>query len=224
MPSRDLSLLYATWALCYVCGTFHRPLTREGVLPLSLVRMQPESPPSGPRERSQSSPFAKPAVELTSVRLAYRDLLVLRGLDLTIARRGVLLAARPERLRQDDDAQLIGGFIEPDAGDRADPRPARARRRRAPAAGQHGLPELRAVPAYERRGERRLRAAHGGRRRPEIARARQRGARPRFARRDMERGGRTSSPAASSSASRSPARSSTSLPCCFSTSRSAPLT
>jgi spermidine/putrescine transport system ATP-binding protein len=117
VPSRELSLLYATWALCYVCGTFHRPLTREGVLPLSLVRMQPESPPSGPRERSQSSPFAKPAVELTSVRLAYRDSLVLRGLDLTIGEGEFFSLLGPSGCGKTSTLAIIGGFIEPDAGE-----------------------------------------------------------------------------------------------------------
>ena len=75
------------------------------------------------------------------------------------ARCGVLLDAGPVRLRQDDDA----------ADDRrlraADQRPDPAGRRghgvhaAAQAQREHGVPELRAVPAPDRAGQRRVRAA-----------------------------------------------------------------
>ena len=73
--------------------------------------------------------------------------------------RRILRAARAVGLRQDDAAAHARGLRDADSG----PHPARRRghRRRAaaPAAGEHDVPELRAVSAFERRKERRLRAA-----------------------------------------------------------------
>ena len=70
----------------------------------------------------------------------------------------VLHPARPVGLRQDDDAAHDRRLRATD--ERADP--ARRHRRRAraaaPAQRQHGVPELRALPAPRRRRERRLRA------------------------------------------------------------------
>ena len=132
----------------------------------------------------------------------------------------VLRAARPVRLRQDHAAAHARRLRDAGRG----PRPARRRghhrRAAAPAAGQHDVPELRAVPASHGRGQRRVRAQAG---RP--AEGRDRGARRRdagagAARRASARASRISSPAASASASRSRARWSSGRACCCSTSRS----
>ena len=71
----------------------------------------------------------------------------------------VLLAARAVRLRQDDDAADDRRLRAADR--RPDPaaRPRRHRRPARQAPGQHGLPELRAVPPPRRRRQRRVRAA-----------------------------------------------------------------
>ena len=81
------------------------------------------------------------------------------GVDLDVAARRVLHAARPVRLGQDDDAAHDRRLRAPRRGQRR----ARAARR-SPAAAvrarrQHRLPGLRAVPAPDRGGERRLRPA-----------------------------------------------------------------
>ena len=134
-------------------------------------------------------------------------------------RRRVLLDHRPVRLRQDDDAaddrRLRGAHERDDLGQR----PRRHERAAVPAAGQHGVPELRAVPAPRRVRERRLRPARGA----SARRRRSASASTRRSRSCSSAGARRrgpgSSPAASSSASRSPARSSTGPRCCCSTSR-----
>ena len=118
--------------------------------------------------------------------------------------------------------RMIAGFEQPDAGrDHA-----RRRGHHAPAAvrarRQHGLPGLRALPAHDRRRERRLRAEGEGRRRaPSATRQVERGARRWCASTATATASRCSSPAGSASASRSRARSSTGRRCCCSTSRSA---
>ncbi len=73
-------------------------------------------------------------------------------------RRRVLLAPRPERLRQDDDSphdrrlRAAGRRPDPSPGRRRDHRPAE------PPAAQHGLPALRALPAHVDLRQRRIRA------------------------------------------------------------------
>ncbi len=135
--------------------------------------------------------------------------------------RQLLRHARPVGLRQDHDAADDRRLREPDVG----PRLPRRRRGHQPAAlqarRQHRLPVLRAVPAPERREERRVRprAQEGLQGRGPQARVRRARARP--ARRTWPSASPRSSPAASSSASRSPARWSTVPARCCSTSRSA---
>ena len=95
--------------------------------------------------------------------------------------RGVLHPARPERLRQDDDAADGRRVRGDDRGPGADRRRRRRRAAAVQAADQHRLPELRAVPPPERLGQRRLRppAQEGGQGRGRAAR--ERGARARRA-------------------------------------------
>ena len=120
--------------------------------------------------------------------------------------------------------RMIGGFELPTGG--PDPA-ARPRHHDGPArqaAGQHGLPELRAVPASRRRRERGLRAEAPAGREDRDHPPRRRGARARAARRLRAAQAATSCRAASSSGSRWRGPSSTARPCCSSTSRSAPST
>ena len=137
-------------------------------------------------------------------------------------RRGrVLRHARPVRLGQDHlpapDRRLRAADRRPYRDLRRD----RRGRAALPAQRQHRVPGLRAVPAHERRRQRRLRADGPRRRQGRAAQGRRGGARPGQAAGLRRRAARRSSPAASASASRSPARSSTSRRCCCSTSRSA---
>ena len=93
------------------------------------------------RARSSSSELVK----------HYGDVVAVDGIDLDIPRRRVLHDARPVGLRQDDHAAADRRLRAARRG--RDP----ARRRRhvahaaAQAARQHGLPELRAVPAHDGR-------------------------------------------------------------------------
>ena len=115
----------------------------------------------------------------------------------------VLRAARAVRLRQDDDA---ADGRRPRAAHERHDLDRRARRDRdpgAPAARQHGLPELRAVPAPDGRGERRVRAAPDAARRT-IARRVSGGRSSSSSWPTSPTAGPRSSPAGSSSASRSP--------------------
>ena len=146
------------------------------------------------------------------------------GVSLDVQPGRVLLAARAVRLRQDDDPaddrrlRAADGRADPAARARRHPRPARQ------AAGQHGLPELRAVPAPRRRRQHRVRAAAQEGRRSGDRPTRRRGARARPPGGLRATASRTSCRAASSSGSRSPGPSSTGPTCCSSTSRSAPST
>ena len=136
----------------------------------------------------------------------------------------VLLDAWTVWLRQDHDApdDRRVRAAEPRT-DRA-PRPGRDRRSARQAPGQHGVPELRPVPAPQRRRQHRIRAAaqeRRSRRHPATRRARPSNSSTSRATRS---GARRSCPVASSSGSPSPGRSSTGPRSCSSTSRSAPST
>ena len=120
---------------------------------------------------------------------------------------------------------MIAGFERPDAGsillDGRDLAPGRP----AQAAGQHGLPVLRALPVPRRLRQRRVRAALPARRNKRgRASPGRRGAGAGADRLAAPSASRTSCPAASSSASRWPGRWSSSRRCSSSTSRWALLT
>ena len=121
--------------------------------------------------------------------------------------RRVLHDARPVGLRQDDDAAPHRRLRAPDSGqillggvDVAPTAAVRARR-------QHRLPGLRALPAHDRRGERRVRPEGEARPQGRAASARGGGAGDRSPAGVRRRASRRSCQAASDSASRSPARS-----------------
>ena len=136
----------------------------------------------------------------------------------------VLLAPGAVRLRQDhdpaDDRRLRAADGRPDPPRRPRHHDGAARA----AAREHGVPELRAVPAPHGVRERRVRPPppqDAGRRGPPPGRRRRWSSSASAA---TTGASRTSSRAASSSASPSPGRSSTGRRCCCSTSRSAPWT
>ena len=150
---------------------------------------------------------ATPEIRLVDLEKRFGDVRAVDGVSLDIGGRRVLLAARPVGLRQDDDAaddrRLRAADRRPDpaARPRHDPRAARQ------AAGEHGLPALRAVPPPRRRRQHRVRArsARAWRRtRSGAASARRSSSSASTATRSASR---TSCPAASSSGSRSPGRS-----------------
>ena len=167
-----------------------------------------------------NDPAAKPLVEFRNVTKRFGDATAVDDVSLAHLRARVLRAARPVRLRQD--------HADADAGRVRD-----ARRGRDPARRQSTSP---AVPPHRRPVNMMFQSyalfphmsvgeniAFGlkqeGCRKAEIARARRRDAGAGPARRARQSAGRTSSPAASASASRWPARSPSGRSCCCSTSR-----
>ena len=142
------------------------------------------------------------------------ETLVVKDLNLDDRQGRVPDHARAVRLGQDhlpDDARRLR-----DRHPRRDPprRPADQQHPAAQARHRHGVPELRALPAHDRRREPRLPAA--GAQAPQGRHRRQGQARPRHGAdgRASPAAARRSSPAASSSASRSPARWSSSPSSC----------
>ncbi len=117
--------------------------------------------------------------------------------------------------------RVIAGLEQPDEGDVDHPRRGRDRPAAAEARRRHRLPALRRVQAHDRVRQRRLRPHD-----PQAPEGRDQGTRRRARSRSSSSTGspsatRPSSPAASGSAWRSPARSPSSRRCCSSTSRSA---
>ena len=184
---------------------FHGPLGTRLVTLVALHRS----------ERVKGS-----TLELVKVTKRYGQAVAVDAIDLRVRRRRLLLPARPVRLRQDLDP---AHDRRPRGGDRRRHPPRRGQRHR-PAARQarhgHDVPELRAVPASEPRSTTspsslKMRGVDKAARRAKAhgdARTRRHG-------RTMPSGCRRSCRAASSSASRSPARSSPSRRSCCWTSR-----
>ena len=163
-----------------------------------------------------------PVIEIDHVTKRFGDFVAVDEARLRHRVGRVLLAARPVGLRQDHDAADDRRLRDPDRGRD----PARGRRRLARAAAQaqrqHGVPALRAVPAHDGGGQRRLRAAQ---QEDGQGRGHASGVDELLELVRLDRLRRSASPpscpAASSSASRWPARWSTTRARCCSTSRSA---
>ena len=98
-------------------------------------------------------------VKLISLDQAFGEFTAVDGIDLRDARRRVLLDARPVGLRQDDDAAHDRRLRAADARARSCWTARTWPTRRRTAARQHGVPELRALPAPDRVRQRRLRPA-----------------------------------------------------------------
>ncbi len=136
-------------------------------------------------------------------------------------REGVLRAARRVGLREVDAAEDARRLRRADVGPHPARRPGPARHPALPAAGQHDVPVLCAVPAHDGRGQHRLRPQAGRHAQGRHRRARRRDAASWSSCSSSPSASRTSFPAASASASRSPAPSPSGRRCCCSTSRSA---
>ena len=107
-----------------------------------------------------------PDVRLVGVRKAYGDVVAVDGVDLEIASGEFFTLLGPSGSGKTTTLRLIAGFERPDAG-RIELGGKDVTTRAAVHAGrQHGLPGLRALPAHDRRRERRLRPpGQGGARR-----------------------------------------------------------
>ncbi len=123
---------------------------------------------SGEAARPQDSGGRTPLLRLTNVSKRFGGLKAVDDLSLDIRPNEFFALLGPSGCGKTTLLRLIAGFETPDAGSH------RARRRRhgaraaAPAAGQHDVPELRAVSASQRREEHRLRPCPkgSGRRKP----------------------------------------------------------
>ena len=117
-----------------------------------LATLAPTAPETG-RRRSLR------AVRLSGIRRVYGEVVAVDGVDLDIARGEFFTLLGPSGSGKTTTLRVIAGFERPDAR----PRRAAGHRRhaRAPprARRQHRLPGLRALPAHDGAGERRVRAA-----------------------------------------------------------------
>ena len=181
--------------------------TSSACCPLSTSR-RTSSTRGSPSWRSRLAPDGAPDISVRGLTKRYGDVVAVDGIDLDIPAGEFFTMLGPSGSGQDDDAAHDRGLRDARRGDDR----ARRRGRLAAAAvrppGQHGLPGLRALPAHDRAGERRVRAhgEEGQEGRAARARAR-RGARDGAPRPATATASRRSSPAASASASRSRARS-----------------
>ena len=151
-------------------------------------------------------PMSDAAVDITGVEKRFGDLVAVRHLDLRIEPGEFFSIIGPSGCGKTTTLRMIAGFEDPTAGRISGRRPGHDRRAALPAAGQHGVSELRAVPSPRRVREHRLRPARGEGRQGRGAGAGRRGREPGAARGPRARRGRGSSPAASNSGSRSPGR------------------
>ena len=154
------------------------------------------------------------SVSLTDLEKSYDRVAAVDGVSLDIRSGEFLTLLGPERLGQDHDPDDDRGLRDADRRRHRHRRQVGRRHAALPPQHRHGVPELRAVPASDGRREHRLpaeaaRRAEGGARRSWSAR------RSSWSIcRATARAIRASSPAASSSAWRSPAPSSSSRACC----------
>ena len=101
-------------------------------------------------------------IRIVGMRKRYGDVAAVDGIDLEIARGEFFTMLGPSGSGKTTTLRMIAGFERPDAG-RSSSAAQTSRGGRRTSARQHGLPGLRALPAHDRRAERRVRAARQGR-------------------------------------------------------------
>ena len=161
----------------------------------------------------------RPMIEIRGVTRSYGTFKALDDATLTIREGEFFSLLGPSGCGKTTLLRMIAGFDKPTIGHDPRRRPADGRHPGQPPPDQHGVPELRDLPAPQCRAERRLRpeAPEARRRRGEAPRRRSAGAWSRWS--ASASAAPPSCPAASASASRSPARWSCGPRCCCSTSR-----
>ena len=97
------------------------------------------------------------ASSCASISKRYGDVQAVRSLDLEIGRGEFFTLLGPSGCGKTTTLRVIAGFEEPNSGTRPDRRRRHGGDPALPAAHEHRLPELRALPAPERRGQRRVR-------------------------------------------------------------------
>ena len=110
------------------------------------------------------------SVELRSVTKRFEELVAVDDLSLELAQGEFFTLLGPSGCGKTTTLRMIAGFEQPDRGRDPDRGRGRGAAAAAQAPDQHRLPELRALPPPQRRGQRRLRAeaqegAEGGDRR-----------------------------------------------------------
>ena len=163
---------------------------------------------------------ARPLVRFEAVTKRFGDFAAVERLSLDIFEREFFALLGPSGCGKTTLLRMLAGFETPSEGRILLDGRGHRRRAAVPAAGQHDVPELRAVSAPDGRGQRRVRAQAGRPAEGRDRRARRRDAGAGQARRLRRAQAATSCPAASASASRSRARSPSGRGCCCSTSRS----
>ena len=99
------------------------------------------------------------SVELIDVTKRFGDVVAVDALSLQVQPAEFLSLLGPSGCGKTTTLRMLAGFEEPDGGRDPHLGPGRPGRAAAQAGREHGLPALRAVPAHDRRGERRLRPA-----------------------------------------------------------------
>ena len=159
---------------------------------------------------------AFPAIEVDAMHKAFAATTAVAGASLRVDHGAIVALVGPSGSGKTTLLRLIAGFEHPDAGTRPHRRPPGDRQRHVGRARgaprRHGLPAWRALPAPDGGRERRLRRRRGPGARPSASSS--------STWRTARRPTRTSSPAASASASRSPGRWPPTPRSCCSTSRS----
>ena len=111
-----------------------------------------------------------PEIQLLDLEKRFREVRAVDGVSLEVAAGEFFSLLGPSGCGKTTTLRMIGGFELPTGGHDPAARPRRDRRSARQASGQHGLPELRPVPASRRRRQRRVRAKRKGVAKDETAR------------------------------------------------------
>ena len=134
-----------------------RPAAEPPTCPCPTRRLG--SPPhhDDPIPAPSTSPDASPEIRLTALTKRFQDVVAVDAISLTIETGEFFSLLGPSGCGKTTTLRMIGGFEQPTSGTIELRGHRRDRRSARQAPGQHGLPELRALPPPGRRREHRLR-------------------------------------------------------------------